>query len=228
MEARAFDSSSLPFLLILPDNYRQDASYPLIILLHGFGASMYDLAGLAPSIDSTGYMYVCPNAPYRLELGGGAVGFSWATGRPGVEEPAEPGPTPEEMLSSFIEDVTKVVQAEPGGVVLAGFSQGGGLTLRFGLPRADMFAGLAVLSGAFREPEGFRDQLPARRDIPIFMAYGLYDQMVSIERGQATAQLLESEGYKPIYREYPMAHQISDDVIADLTPWLHQVLPPLK
>ena len=38
-------------------------SYPMIILLHGFGAHMGDLASLAPAIDPTGYVYIFPNAP---------------------------------------------------------------------------------------------------------------------------------------------------------------------
>jgi predicted esterase len=37
---------------------------------------------------------------------------------------------------------------------------------------------------------------------------------------------LEAQGYQPLYREYPMGHEISLEVLNDLTPWIHQVLPP--
>ena len=232
MEAKAFDGGSLTYFLIRPDNFRPDASYPLIILLHGFGASMYDLASLAPAINPTGYMYACPNAPYPLDVGGGQIGYSWSAGRPGMPDLVEAstglaGPTAEERLVGFLEEVMREAGTAPGRVMLAGFSQGGGLTLRFGLPRPETFAGLVVLSGAFRAPDGVRDQLPDDRTMPIFMSHGLWDPMVTVQRGQQTKAFLEEAGYQPEYHEYEMAHEISEEVIYDLVPWVQRVLPPV-
>lgn len=228
MEAKAIDSGPLTYFLIRPDNFRPDVKYPLIILLHGFGASMYDLASLSPAIDNTGYMYACPNAPYPVDLGGGQQGYSWSLGRPGMPDLAEQGPSVEERLEGFLAEVTEMAGTEPGRALLAGFSQGGGLTLRFGLTRPDAFAGLAVLSGAFREPDGFAEQLPAARAMPIFMAHGEADPMVPIQRGLDTKAYLEAHGYAPEYHEYEMAHEISEEVIFDLVPWVHRVLPPAR
>jgi phospholipase/carboxylesterase len=227
VEARVFDGGPLTYLLIRPDGYRPDVRYPLVILLHGFGASMYDLAGLSPAIDATGYMYACPNAPYPLDIGGGQTGYSWSLGRPGMPEtaPAE-GPSVDERLAAFLDEVIAEAGAERGRVVLAGFSQGGGLTLRFGLPRPDVFAGLAVMSGAFRDGDGLREQLPPSRETPVFVCHGIWDPLVPVERGQATKAFLEEAGYRPEYHEYHMAHEISGDVIGDLKPWLAGVLPP--
>jgi phospholipase/carboxylesterase len=231
VEAKAFDGGPLSYFLIRPDNYRPELTYPLIVLLHGFGASMYDLASLAPAIDATGYMYACPNAPYPLDVGGGQIGYSWSTGRPGMPDLADPstsseGPSTEDRLAAFFDEVKREAATPPGRVLLAGFSQGGGLTLRFGLPRPQAFAGLVVMSGAFRAPDGIREQLPAERRMPIFMAHGLWDPMVTVQRGQETKAFLEEAGYEPEYHEYEMAHEISEEVIYDLTPWVHRVLPP--
>jgi phospholipase/carboxylesterase len=226
MEAKPFDGGPLTYFLIRPEDYRDDLSYPLIILLHGFGASMYDLAGLAPAIDPRGYMYACPNAPYPLDIGGGQIGYSWSTGRPGMPDLAEQGASAEERLAGFLDEVVRESRVEPGRILLAGFSQGGGLALRFGLPRPDRFAGLVVMSGAFRQAEGILDQLPTRRDMPIFMSHGLWDPMVTVQRGQETKAFLESAGYAPEYHEYDMAHEISEDVLYDLAPWVHRTLPP--
>jgi predicted esterase len=38
---------------------------------------------------------------------------------------------------------------------------------------------------------------------------------------------LTQAGYTPEYHEYNMAHEISSEVISDLTPWMEKVLPPL-
>ncbi len=231
MEAHPFDTGPLTYFLIRPDNYREDVSYPLIVLLHGFGASMYDLASLAPAIDPTGYMYACPNAPHALDIGGGQTGYSWSTGRPGMPDLTEQGPTAEELLAGFLEEAMANANTAPGRVILAGFSQGGGLTLRFGLPRPEAFAGLAVLSGAFRPspgsaPEDLMARLPPGRAMPIFIAHGQFDPMVTLQRGQETKAYLEAAGYAPEYHEYEMAHEISEEVIYDLVPWIHRVLPP--
>src|SRR5262245_46892512 len=56
-------NSTLEYLAVYPDGYRDGASYPLLIWLHGFGADMYDLAPLAEAVQPSGYLHVLPNAP---------------------------------------------------------------------------------------------------------------------------------------------------------------------
>jgi phospholipase/carboxylesterase len=209
-----------------PEGSDQRARLPLVILMHGFGASMYDLAGLASAIDAQGYAYAFPNAPYRLQLGPGVVGYSWMTGRPGVEAPPEGSPSVDELLDGFVAEVAETAQTQPGQMVLGGFSQGGGLTLSYGLPRPDEFPGLAVLSGVFRDPEAMRARLPEGRRQRLFLVHGRFDQVIPIDNGgRQTKAFLEAEGYPLVYREYDMAHEISPGVIRDLTAWLHETLP---
>jgi phospholipase/carboxylesterase len=50
--------------------------------------------------------------------------------------------------------------------------------------------------------------------------------VIPVEDGRAARQLLETEGYSPEYYEYRMAHEITAEVIADLTRWLRRILPP--
>jgi len=236
MRAQAIEGEALTYILVTPEGYDPGARYPLVVLLHGFGASMHDLVGLCPAIDATGYMYAFPNAPYAVDFGGGATGYSWSRGRPGAPSAPADGPSPEDLVSAFLDDVMERTGAAPGQVLLGGFSQGAGLALRFGLPRRDVFAGLVVLSGAFRPSDDIERLLPADpstglragRTQPIFIAHGLFDPMVPIERGRATRAFLESMGYRPDYHEYEMAHEISEELIYDLAPWIRSVLPPLE
>ena len=228
MRAQAIEGEALTYILVTPEGYDPGARYPLVVLLHGFGASMQDLVGLCPAIDATGYMYAFPNAPYAVDFGGGATGYSWSRGRPGAPSAPSDGPPPEDLLAAFLDDVMERTGAAPGQVLLGGFSQGAGLALRFGLPRRDVFAGLVVLSGAFRPPDDVLRLLPPERTQPIFIAHGLFDPMIPIERGRATRAFLEAQGYAPTYREYEMAHEISEELIYDLAPWIRSVLPPLE
>jgi phospholipase/carboxylesterase len=226
VQGRQFEGTALQYILVTPEDFTADAGYPLVVMLHGFGANMQDLTSLAPYIDDTGYVYAFPNAPFTVNLGPGYTGYSWMQGRPGMPPPDANPPDVDEMLAVFLSEVMAAAGATPGKVVLGGFSQGGGLTLRFGLPRPEMFAGLAVLSGFFRDQEAVEKRLPAERKQRIFVAHGTQDSMVSIDGGRATRAFLEGAGYDFEYHEYAMAHEIAPQELEDLKRWLHETLPP--
>ena len=223
MNAEVIEGGALDYVLATPDGFAPEASWPLVVLMHGFGANMYDLASLASAIDPAGYVYAFPNAPYQLM---GMGGFSWAANRPGAVEPPGPAMSVDERLEAFLADVMQRTGVEAGNIVLGGFSQGGGQTLRHGLVRPETFAGLVVLSGFFRDHDEILPKLPADRSQPIFLAHGRQDPVVPLEQAHENRTFLEGAGYAPEYHEYDMQHSISQDVITDLVPWLHKVLPP--
>ena len=223
MNAEVIEGGALEYVLVTPDGFAADGAWPLVVLMHGFGANMYDLPSLASAIDPTGYVYAFPNAPYRLA---GMGGFSWSANRPGVVEPAGPEQSVEERLDAFTSEVAERTGATTGNMVLGGFSQGAGLSLRHGLLRPETFKGLIVLSGFFRDAEEVRPLLPADRSQPIFLVHGRQDPVVALEQAHENKRFLEEVGYAPEYHEYDMQHSISQDVIRDLAPWLHRVLPP--
>ena len=226
MEAVEHQGKSLTYLTVHPDNYRKEASYPLIILLHGYGASMRDLAGLTPTINREGYVYACPNAPVAFDTGPGMVGYGWgAIGDQG--DPEEPRRI-EEMLQTFFDEVVEQYQVSPGQAILGGFSQGAGMTYRCGLGRPDLFAGLFALSGSRADWDELKGRLPAQRTQPIFIAHGAEDPVSPVERARKAREFLEAEGYRPQYKEYGMGHEITPEVINDLVPWIREVLPPLS
>jgi len=226
MNAEVSEGGSLPYVLVKPDGFTPDGSYPLVIVLHGFGAGMYDLASIAGALDPTGYVYAFPNAPYEVDLGIYGTGHSWSADRPGVIPIANDSTTIDEKLDACFAEVIEATGVAPGNIVLAGFSQGAGVTLRYGLLRPDVFAGLAVLSGFFRDADAIRDQLPASRTQPIFMVHGRQDPMISLESALQTKSFLETAGYSPEYHEYDMPHTVNEEVLQDLAPWLHKTLPP--
>ncbi|MSQ15529.1 MAG: hypothetical protein EXR50_06670 [Dehalococcoidia bacterium] len=225
MEGMQTQGKTLRYIAVYPDEYQQETDYPLIILLHGFGASMSDLVNLCPAIDRHGYVYACPNAPIDIQTAPDTVGYAWELPATFFESQPRPEGLPESepLLEVFIAEVMERFRVRPGQTILGGFSQGGGLTYRIGLPRPNLFAGLVVMSSGLRDLDAIRSKLPARRDQPIFISHGLSDNP---ERARQATEFLEAEGYKPQYREYPMGHEISQEVISDLVPWIHKVLPP--
>ena len=224
MKAEINEGSGLQYITIVPDEYDSDSAYPLVVMLHGFGANMQDLAGLAPAINDTGYVYACPNAPIPFELGPGQTGFGWMTPRGGgtPEETAKS----EQLLSDFFDTVFEQFNVMPGQALLLGFSQGGGMTYRCGLGRADKFAGLAALSATLPDSDELLARLPSERKQPIFIAQGRYDQMVSEDTAHSAKTFLENNGYSPDFYLYDMGHEISGEELGDLVPWMAAVLPP--
>ena len=114
----------------------------------------------------------------------------------------------------------------PGKALLLGFSEGGGMTYRCGLGRAEMFAGLAALSATLPGADELDPLLPADRSQPIFVAHGRYDQMIAESTAYAAKDYLETAGYSPELHVYDMGHEISGELLGDLVPWIASVLPP--
>ena len=224
-EQRRVGGDGLHYMAIFPDDYDADNQYPVVVMLHGFGANMQDLAGLASSINRKGYVYVCPNAPIPFELGPGMVGYGWhpPRGQATDEHYAEA----EGLLDDFFAQALAELKADDGRTMLLGFSQGGGMTYRMGLPRPDKFAALIALSASLPDPEVLRPQLPNHRNQPVFVAHGLHDQQVSMDSARRTREFLDAEGYTLSYNEYSMGHEIPVEVLRDMVPWMEAIVPPL-
>ncbi|HSF31866.1 MAG TPA: PHB depolymerase family esterase [Candidatus Tectomicrobia bacterium] len=226
MKAVESRGSTLEYLTVYPDNYEVGQPYPMIVCLHGRGADMRDLAGLAPAIDQTGYIYICPNAPVTISIGPGYTGRAW------YEPGGNPSPAAQEQALTALDGVIRDVFAEhrvpAGQALLLGFSQGGAMTYRYGMLRPEMFAGLAILSGALRHPEGLLRHLPTTQDQRIFIAHGTHDTVVPVDLSRDAVAFLEARGYQPVYHEYPMGHEINLEVLNDLVPWMHETLPPKR
>ena len=98
----------------------------------------------------------------------------------------------------------------------------------YGLPNPDQFKGLVMLSSMVYEQERLKEKLPAERTQPIFVSHGTSDPMISLDVGQSSRDFLKAENYEPDYFEYNMGHEISQEVLDDLVPWIHNVLPPFR
>ena len=228
MQAKQVQGKTLHYIVVEPDGYDPSRKYPMIVLLHGFGAHMGDLASLAPAIDPEGYVYIFPNAPIPFEIGPGATGYGWTYPRriPQELRRADDVDSVVEMLATLVDEVTEHYATKPGEVILGGFSQGGMMTYRYGLPNPDKFRGLAALSAVAPDEDTMREKLPADRSQPIFVAHGTSDMVIEVQMARDTLEFLKAEGYKPVYHEYAMAHEISQQTLTDLVEWIKNTMPP--
>ena len=64
----------------------------------------------------------------------------------------------------------------------------------------------------------------ANADVPIFLAHGRDDPMISIDRALASRDALQTLGYAVEWHDYAMPHSVCMDEIDDLYRWLLRVL----
>jgi phospholipase/carboxylesterase len=195
----------------------------LLVLIHGYGADEFDLAGLVPHIDPDGRFFtVCPRGP-RSVMGFGA----------GWYERNDDGTIDSAMFLGSVDalDATIDKACVDGGfdraeAVIIGFSQGGAMTLASALrtPGATRPAAMACLSGMLAEFDrlayAFQGATSDDRLPEILVHHGTLDPVVVVDRGQAIRDTLTSHGVGHTYREYPMQHEISMASIHDLRDWL--------
>jgi phospholipase/carboxylesterase len=109
--------------------------------------------------------------------------------------------------------------------VLAGFSQGCAMTLLTGLRHPERLAGLVAMSGYLPLASTLAaEKHAANAGLPIFMAHGLQDPVVSLSRGHAARDALLKLGYDVEWHDYAMPHSVCAEEIEDLNRWLLKVL----
>ncbi|HEU4522092.1 MAG TPA: alpha/beta hydrolase [Thermoanaerobaculia bacterium] len=194
---------------------------PLVLVMHGRGADANDLADLAPALDGPGgYRFVFPNAPKPFEAYPGmAFGYTWFDGWP---PSAGSIAASRELLSRFLEEVTKRYPTPPGKILLAGFSQGALMALDAGLRTKTPIAGIVAMSGGLYE-ENLPD-LTAKKNLPILIVHGTADDVIPLPAARRARQFLERHGIQPEYGEFPMGHHVTAESIAVVADFLRRQL----
>ena len=60
----------------------------------------------------------------------------------------------------------------------------------------------------------------ANGDVPIFMAHGRQDAVVTLQRGLAARDALQALAYSVRWHEYPMEHSMCMEEVSDINAWL--------
>jgi phospholipase/carboxylesterase len=202
-----------------------------VIILHGLGASGDDFVPIAQTLDLTAagpVRFVLPHAPERpVTINGGMVMPAWfdivALGGKGPEDEAGLRASMQIVRGLIERERARGVPAER--IVLGGFSQGCAVVLLTGLRHPERLAGIIGLSGFLPlAPLTETERHAANLHTPIFMAHGRFDGMIALPRASASRDLLLALGHTVEWHDYPMAHEVSKQELADLQAWLRGVL----
>ena len=202
-----------------------------VIVLHGLGADGNDFVPIAQELDLAAVgpvRFVFPHAPvipvtinngYRMRAWYDILGMDLVLREDEAGLRLSLGAV-EELLAR-----EKERGIPAGRIVLAGFSQGAAMSLLTGLRHKERLAGIAGLSGYLPLAQSTAtERSDANALTPIFMGHGQHDNVVDIERGKTSREVLRALGYEVEWHEYPMAHSVCMEEVADLNRWLVKVL----
>jgi phospholipase/carboxylesterase len=192
---------------------------PMLVLAHGYGSNEADLFGLIDYLDPR-FIVVSLRAPLTVQTGAYAwYHVHWTPDGRARGDESLAG----ESLDKYRDAVSVAIaayDANPARVFLAGFSQGAMMSQALALTQPALVAGAVLMSGRtlqmLREAQLSVDQTYP----PMFVTHGVADAVVPVSEGHATRDFLNALNATCEYREYPMAHTISEQSIADVDAWL--------
>lgn len=200
-----------------------------IIWLHGLGDSGDGFLPIAPELnlpEALGVRFIFPHAPEQpVTINGGMVMRSWYD----IKSMDAENRADEIGVRESADKVQQLIEAEinkgitPEKIILAGFSQGGVISLHLA-PRLKMqLGGVMALSTYMCAPAKLADEAE-QSQLNIFMAHGNQDPVVPMSLGRLAYNTLTEYGYNVSWQDYPMAHQVCHEELTAIRNWLISTL----
>ena len=193
-----------------------------LVVCHGRGADEHDLAPLLDALDPerrlVGFL---PRGPLSLPPGGA---HWYVVHEVGFPDPATFLPT-FETLSGWVDAALAEAGVPIERTVFAGFSQGTVMSysLAFAASRPRP-AGVLGFSGFIPRVEGFELDLEGRAGLPVSIAHGTHDPIITVGFGRDARERLQAAGVDVAYVEEPMAHSIGPAGLAQAREVLERAL----
>ena len=166
-----------PYESRVPTSYDKNRPTPLVILLHGFGASglTQDLYfGLGNLLSQTGFLYAFPDGTVNKDRKQfwNATELCCDFEKTGVDDVA--------YITAVIDDMKAHFNVDPARVYLIGHSNGGFMSHRFACDRADRVAAIISLAGAnWKDPARCQPSQP----VAMLQVHGDQDDQVPFGGG---------------------------------------------
>jgi len=234
LEARKKRIGSLDVLQV-----EGDASAATVILFHGFGADMADLASLAGVIQAKkGTNWIFPNGHLKVAIGPHQEGRAWFPISIAELEKSAAQNEPLDWSVSIPPGMKKARQAvlhmiqelkvPSERLILGGFSQGGMIATDVALHMETPPAGLAVLSGTLINGTEWQElalKLAAHfssqgKQFSFFQSHGTRDQILSVVMAEKLEKLFLNAKWKGHLLKFQGGHEIPPEVIIQLGAYL--------
>lgn len=188
--------------------------YPVVILLHGYGANMRDLLSL------TNFLPGLPWVALQAPLDAGNSGFAWA-----------PRTVPENPAASDVEIGTETIWnwidenlPSESPLILLGFSQGGLMATQLLRTRPKRIKATIILAGFTIGAKQVADEELAELKPKVFYGRGQDDEIIGPDALARTRDWL-ARCTNATTRIYPgLGHSIDEREMADVVSYLEEVL----
>lgn len=176
----------------------------LLVVLHGWGANYQDFVPVAKVFNLNGFGYFFPNAPFdHFQVPGGKAWYALENQEfTGLAESRK-------LLFNWLNSLETSTGVPLNRTVLAGFSQGGAMTLDVGLTLP--LAALCSFSGYLHyQPQPKEEQVFP----PTMIIHGKQDSIVPLQAAIKARDELTKIGVTVQYQEFDMAHEVQEPAIA--------------
>ena len=204
--------------LSVPDG---DGPHPLLLALHGYGASKRQMLREARQMAPDGWAVAALQGLHQhirdpKEAGGPLrFGFGWLTNFHAAESVA----LHHRFVLDVINELVREEIADARQVFLLGFSQTCALNFRFAFTYADVLRGVVGMCGGL---PGDWDTNPHYQptDADVFYLHGTNDEFYPPERVAGYAAQLRQRARSVEQRAYDAAHDFTPAMRADIKEWL--------
>ncbi len=201
----------------------QQTPAPLLIALHGYGASMRQMMREAQNLAPEEFAIVSLQGPHQhlkeaKEPGGPLrFGFGWLTNF----RPEESIAIHQRALLEVTDSLVKEGVADPKRVFLLGFSQSCALNYRFAFTHRDVLRGvIGICGGLPGDWEGSEIYQPTAASI--FHLSGERDEYYPPARTNDYAAQLRTRAREVECRSYDAGHEVVQAMRDDIRDWLRE------
>lgn len=200
-----------------------------VIWMHGLGADGHDFAPVVKMLNLPHVRFILPHAAYKkVSVNNGYEMRAWYdifSFTPGSREDDVGIHESQTYINTLIaREIASGIPAKR--IVIAGFSQGGAIALHTALRYNQALAGVMALSTYLPLKLSLeKEKTPENQFTPIFMAHGTFDNVISLSTCRLSYATLQAQQYKIHWHEYPMAHSVNEEEIADIRDFLLKTLP---
>ncbi len=168
-----------PVTLQVPTTYDADRSYPLLVLLHGWGGTSLlnqVYLGFTDAADTRDILVVAPDGTVDRD------GKPFWNASDGCCDIYGTGVDDVAYLSTLVEDIRAAYNVDGRRIYAVGHSNGGYMSYRLACERADLFAAITSLAGvaAFADPSACVPTEP----VSVLQVHGDADETVPYGGGQ--------------------------------------------
>lgn len=192
-----FDGRHRSYFVYAPEGGMEPR--PLLVLLHGTGGSGASMLKQWKELAAREHIVLLAPDSLRPEIG-------W--------DLRSDGPA---YIDALVTQLQSSQAIDPHRIYLSGYSAGAVYALTLGMLESELFAAVAIQSGAWRSQRECKAASYAARKIPVWISVGDRDEFFSLAAIHNTRRTLEDAGIPVELNILEARHHFFSDVPADFT-----------